>query len=489
MKKTILRWLCFTLAFTLAICPALANSWGLTGRLLTAVARDNRWGDYSTITRQQDDFAVMGGRYHNVLMQYKDGELFTYPLAVYQPADPFAKKVQLNLRSDGQVLDLTFGSHESYSFQLKRRFDTYWTADALIHAYVNGLNFQRDGYGFRVSDGEQEIFWQNNVLLDTFNIKLFPRSLEEVRHLNRMYALLDSAMETSTETGHLLEKTGKGTLPVYSAPDASSAWRAANGKAAVGMAGRLWAMGTIRNEKGEVYTKIRYEVSERTQRIGFIQKGDLLYDSIELTDSMIHVPLETRRDTWLTDDPMVSQYQQFYVPKGTQFTCMGLFDKEYAWVSAKAKNNSFVNGGKPVKNGNQIVWGYVPLRDLMISSSDPCRGTIEWDVMADYSGQWQFTAGGVGISDVLMLNPDGTWEGYTDQVIGGTWQLTHYNPSDGLYWADVPYEITFFQNNGSVTTLGFQPVDDGFSLLTWEGSGGYGPSDGTFAPPEEGANG
>jgi len=70
MKRHVLRWVSFVILFCLAVSPALANSWGLSGNLLEVVMEDGRWDDYSTISKQQGDFAVLGGRYHNVLMQH-----------------------------------------------------------------------------------------------------------------------------------------------------------------------------------------------------------------------------------------------------------------------------------------------------------------------------------------------------------------------------------------------------------------------------------
>ena len=492
MKKLVLRWVLLVILLCLAVSPALANSWGLKGDLLSVVMEDGRWDDYSTLCNQQGDFAVMGSRYHNVLMQYKDGGLLTYPLAVWQETDKLdVLSPKLEWNAADQLLTLSYGSGEVYVFALDYELDQYDIADALVYAEKDGLGFNRDGYGFTVSDGETVVYWQRNVLLKDFNIKLFPRSIQEVQHLNRMYALLNSGIQ-EMDDGASSVNIGTGTVPVYSAPFGESAWRAGKGKAAVGLSGQHWRMGEYINDQGEAYTRIRYEVSERTQRIGYVRTADL--NSIPIQANLfdtIHVPLEAQSDTWLTDDPRVSQYQQFYVPPGMPFICMGTYGMDYAWVAAKAKNNSFVDGGQIVKDGDQIVWGYVPLRDLTISSEDFLRTTIEWDVMARFAGHWVFAAGGVAVEDHLMLYADGTWEGYTDELTGGTWQITRYDPADGLYWADVPYEVTFFRDYGSVRTLGFQPHEDGssFSLLYWEGSGGYERLNEPFDPADAGGNG
>jgi len=488
MKRHVLRWVSFVILFCLAVSPALANSWGLSGNLLEVVMEDGRWDDYSTISKQQGDFAVLGGRYHNVLMQHKDGKLISHPLAVYQPDDEASKPT---LKFEDQLLTLSYGKNETYVFRLDYRFDTYFTDDVLAFAEVNGLTFNRDGYGFTVSDGESIVYWQRNVLLKDFNIRLMPHTIEEVLRLNRMYAVLDSG-RNAMDDGASSVNIGKGTAPVYSAPDDGS-WRSGKGKAAVGLSGQHWRMGDIITNEGEAYTRIRYEVSERTQRIGYVRTEDL--NSVPNKDNLIEpirVPVETWTGTWLTDDPRVSQYQQFYVPPGTQFTCMGTYGDDYAWVAAKIKNNSFVDGGKLMTDGNQTVWGYVPLKHLTISTADEYRNTIEWDRMAQFAGHWHFAAGGVGIADYLTLYADGTWEGYTgDAQAGGTWRLTRYDPADDLYWADVPYEITFMRDNGTVNIKGFWPEEDGngFSLLYWEGSGGYERMAEPHIPSKAGENG
>ena len=54
-----------------------------------------------------------------------------------------------------------------------------------------------------------------------------------------------------------------------------------------------------------------------------------------MQDDLINVDLVARRDTYLTDDPDVSQYPQFKIPDGTQLKCMATYDDEYAYVSAE----------------------------------------------------------------------------------------------------------------------------------------------------------
>ncbi len=478
MKK---RFLC---AAILLICfltsAALANSWGLKGDLLNAVMDDDRWSGYSTITKQAGNYAVMGARYHNVLMQYKDGELFTYPLAVfqprmalkeYQPMHALANKVQLLLQDD--LLTIVYDKEEFFTFR----------ADGLlISAHTNALNLEWKNGIYLVSSNDDTAIWQRSVYLSDFNIHLFPRTVEEISRLNLLYAALDNGNGV-IRLGAPSVNIGKGTAPVYSSPFGGSAWRAASGKAAVGLSGEHWRLGDYINADGEAYTQIRYEVSERTQRIGFVRTADLntVPNGNQMT-KLLCVNVEAAADTYLTDDPLVSQFQQFKVPAGTQFTCMGTYGLDYAWVSAEVKNGKFVAGG-------EIVWGYVPLRDLKLMDS-----AVEWDAMAQYAGEWHFVAGGNQAEDVLMLYADGTYRGYpysrpgmeTDGYSHGTWRLTEYNPQSNLYYADAPYEITFFNEDGSVNVKGFLPTETGFSLLFWEGGGGYERLTEPFSPSADG---
>ena len=102
-------------------------------------------------------------------------------------------------------------------------------------------------------------------------------------------------------------------------------------------------------------------------------------------------------DTWLTDDPDVSQYSQFKVPKGTQFTCMGLYNDYYAYVGAEVKNDKFVDGGA-------IIWGFVPVRDLK-----PMEQEKQPEAMDKLIGNWKVYAGGSMADDYLVFNSDGTF--------------------------------------------------------------------------------
>ena len=187
--------------------------------------------------------------------------------------------------------------------------------------------------------------------------------------------------------------------------------------------------------------------------------------------------VEATADTYLTDDPDVSQFRQFEVPKGTRFSCMGLYNNHYAYVSAEVKDGKFTDGGA-------VVWGFVPIRDLKVMEKE-----ILPEVMDQLVGCWIFDAGGNMADDYLVFSKDGTftaglrnWDLDTPERISdametsGTWYVTAYNPFMNLYWNQPPYQLTLIYNNGRVTIKGLSFNEEGFSLTSDEGGGGYIPA-------------
>ncbi|MGN0747573.1 MAG: hypothetical protein ACI4ML_12915, partial [Aristaeellaceae bacterium] len=84
MKR--MTWLTIlTLALCLLTAPALANQWGLTGKLYTLVSGAGAWDDYTALGDQAGDAAVLHSRYHNVLALAEDGGLRAFTKAVHQP--------------------------------------------------------------------------------------------------------------------------------------------------------------------------------------------------------------------------------------------------------------------------------------------------------------------------------------------------------------------------------------------------------------------
>ena len=475
MKRTSIL-LIMLLMFMGAAC-ASANSWGLRGDLLDKVSAVKAWNDYSTVCRQAGDAAVMGSRYHNALMMAEDGGLKVYTTAVYQPESPQARLV--SLEKDGDALILAYpkaGKGERYVFSPCQY--GYCLTLAMIGDFTMEL-VNEDGWErFKVYDGERESCLSWVPYLSRFNIELFPRSVDEVKHLNFMLAALDSGRQVLPEDGLCRSNVGKGTAPVYSAPFGESAWRAGKGKASVGLKGEFWTLKTFAGSDGEAYTLIKYDVSERTQRFGFVRSKEIKeeYD-FEMQGDLINVDLVARRDTYLTDDPDVSQYPQFKVPEGTQFKCMATYDDEYAYVSAEVKDGKLVSGG-------QIVWGFVPIMDLDVDPAGNYYGEVQPDAMNRLEGEWRFYAGGNQAQDRLIFYPDGTYQGIYakgddlgDEIDTGTYTVTKYNPDCNLYWNDPPYELMLTDEDGTVNikglSFGEHEGEETFSLTFWEGGGGY----------------
>lgn len=474
MMKRMTWLIILTLTFCLLTAPALANQWGLTGELYTLVSRAGAWDDYTALGDQAGNAAVLHTRYHNVLLLAEDGELLTSTKAVYQPED--SRDNDLRLTMTGDTLTITYGMEESYLFARKAGV---W---ALQQARIGGMTVTAEddsgwpAFSYLAEDENDRAVWPARVPLTDFNIRLFPRTVAEIVHLNLMHAALDSGedilgwRDEGGSRGLLRQNPGKGTVPVYAAPFGDSAWRAANGKAAAGLSGDIWLMRTVMNADGEAYACIRYDVSQRTQRIGYTPLSGLTgqWTPSEITDELLAVEVIATADTWLTDDPDVSQYPQLHLPKGAQLTCLGLYGEDYAYVSGETRDGRLVDGGA-------IVWGFVPLRDLALDvNADRFRSNIRTDVMARLDGIWHYDAGGSMAADYLTLYADGTYLGQNGaDIFHGSWYVNDYNPNWNLYWNDPPYEITLICDNGTVNVKGLTLDDDGFSLTNWEGSGGY----------------
>lgn len=464
------RALALLLALLLLPTSALANSWGLRGNLLTAVMADDRWDDYTDMD-EIGDIAAMRSRYHNALMlvRGKKAPLEVYTRALWQPDDN-QESARLTAVRDGFELRYE-KSGESFRFQLSD--DRYILTQARAGEMTYTMQEGNPGH-YDVTDGHRTATWyggHNGLSLGRFSIRLMPRTWEELLRLKTMLAALDSGRdvlgwwEDEASSGRLYTPGKKGTVPVYGAPT-DKAWRAGKGKASVSLKGDIHVLREWINDKGETWLHIRYEVSQRTHRFGFIKASQLPGYKVVGSDvyTAINVPVRTAVSTTLTDDPLVSQFSQFDLPAGVEMTCVGVFDDVYALVQTEI--------------GGKAAWLFAPLKDL-----EPVPGTVLPDVMAQLDGCWEYWAGGSMGPDHLRLNADGTFYNPAWPEDGGTWVVTAYDPARGKYWNDPPYEIAFFYHDGAVNIRGLsidEPVDtgdgiprDGFSLTNWEGGGGY----------------
>ncbi|MBE5780160.1 MAG: hypothetical protein E7331_12645 [Clostridiales bacterium] len=474
---------CFALILLLCLIPlpSLANSWGLRGDLLEAVMTVDTWNDYSTITKQVDNIAVMGSRYHNALMLVDDDVFHVYPTAVYQPGDDRGK--QISLSGDNDLFTLAYGDRESYTFMHNGQFHQ------LLRAVIGDFSITLDSNAscYRASMNDENLIVQHDFPLSRFNISLFPRSLEDVHRLN----LMDAALEPGSSllgsygqdlsSGIRLEGQGTGNAPVYSAPFGESSWRAAKGKAAVSLKGEMWAHALYTNNEGDSYALIHYDVSERTQRYGFISAGQLSLDLDTLPRLYpLQMPLRAIRATYLTDDPLVSQYRQFEAPEGTLFTCLGLLNDDYAYVSAEVRDGHFADGG-------EIVWGFVPVKDLELFTSP-----VSDFASLPLCGRWLYHSGLEALHGALILNEDGTYlcdEEFTvsSQLMSspsGTWTLCENNPDNALFAHEYSHVIIFTANSGEVFVRGLRFEDQALILGGAQGFGCYMMDTPAYSPEE-----
>lgn len=384
---------------------------------------------------------------------------------------------RLSLRTrDGEAI-LTYGESERYVFADSGA--GYRLKEAAVGSFrMAAAETDWGSECYEASEGGERAVWMRPIGLDGFEIDLFPRSVEEVRHLNFMLAALNSGAQAmvwslSDGPGAHYSGVGKGTAPVYSAPFGDSAWRAAEGKAAVGLKGEFWVLGAFVPEEGEPYVCIRYDIGERMQRIGYVRAADIGYSCGEQESGFINVDVVAIADTDLTDDPDVSRCPQIHVPEGTQLTCIALYNDQYAYVSGEVRKGRFADGGA-------IVWGFVPLRDLAIDPNGNHAPVACEEAAARLIGAWTYYAGGSQAQDELIFNPDGTYTGITTfenrrLIDTGTWSVSAYNPACRLYWNEPRYELTLRDADGTanVRGLSFEEGEEAFSLTDWEGSGGY----------------
>ena len=464
------RFFALMLFFCLIPLPGLANSWGLKGELLEAVMAVDTWNDYSTISSQKDNIAVMGSRYHNALMLMDHGELAVYSTAVYQPDDSRARKVSLS--GDNDLFTLSYGDEESYTFM------DNGSRYILLKADIGDFSIVLDSSVpcYHASQNGESLIVQFDFPLSGFNINLFPRSLEEVRHLNLMNAALAAPIHffdcnhSGKPVGLYLDGPGEGTVPVYSSPYGDSAWRAAKGKAAVSLKGELWGHGVINDSDGLSYLLIHYDVSERTQRYGYIC-ADSIPDAEDFLPHIypMQMPLRATRSTYLTDDPAVSQFQQFEVPEGALLTCLSLYNQDYAYVSAEVRDGEIASGG-------QIVWGFVPLRDLELFA-EPVN--VASDV--PFLGRFLYHSGSEALHGCIVLNGDGTYfcddefrtENQRMTSTGGTWALYENNPDHAVFAHEYTHVIVFTSSEGEVFVRGLRFEDNTLTLGGSEGFGCY----------------
>lgn len=402
MKKFLLTTVSCLLILSLCTA-ALANEWGLRGGIYDIVADDNRYDGYHAVADDGNkqrwigshvNHAVMQNRYHAVLIAaVRDGKVWeaetVSTTAVFQPGaipEGFPNTPTLRHQDDGFVL--SYGDEEVYTFY-RDEDAKYYLHRAEFRQnewYANSLMEQPEGMLFWQS-GPGEVFvpvgdalWETaSISLEEFNIAQMPRSMAEVRNINIVSAAIASEQVAPMTAISTLAGSKNGrTLPVYSAPDAAS-FRAGSGKASVSLKEDVTVYGTA-----DGWTLISYEVSPRTSRFGYIEGDYADGAALELG----RVELIAAADTFLTDDPFVSQYAHVQIEKGMELTGLTKCGEYYAYCEFSL--------------GGQVYRGFVPLKDLTTKydhgmsfdhqindGTAPLMADVRWDVMDALVGKWE----------------------------------------------------------------------------------------------------
>lgn len=314
---------------------------------------------------------------------------------------------------------------------------------------------------------------------------MMPESIEDVARMNRAMTLLPQSQYFAVT----LENVGTGTLPVYTAPS-TKAHRAASGKASVGLSGEVVVL-----DWRDGWMMLFYELGGGRARVGWVQERRELIRTLENAgyeeedfDSGIHrwgrMPAIAARLTSLSDNPNDQGEVLMTLEEGEAFTCLGRWGSLFAYVETE------FNG--------KIARGFVPLRDVEIAEPQEDAQAI-----AQLAGtSWVFYAGGNMFADFQHYQADGMaagggynydaggwfpegqgWDLEPEMIDG--WQaaaytVSRYDPAWGLFWADVPYMITYTYENGRVDRYGLRFDGEALSLYTSEGSGGFMPYTGAL---------
>lgn len=471
MKKLrILLILCLTLAVTLP--AASANSWNLSGQLLAMVEQTHDYDDYYAMVSDYNRKAatthtILTSRYHNQLVavdEVKDGwkDAIFSTTAVYQPSE-LDETGYPKITRTKSGFELAYPDiDERYCFELTRNNEG-GAVYTLTEAQMGGVTVERQAeYFYLVTLGDDNAVWAVEVTLENFNIHNMPkRGPDDVRRINEANEGLQylAYLYPQVVSG---QTSGKKSYAVYSAPDTSS-YRAAKGKASVSTGDDYNLYLTVGD-----WSLIEYRVSLRTSRFGWAQLGN---HGDETTEDLVRVPMLTAYDTYLTDDPNVSEYHQAELPAGTKLTALS-HPNGWAYIYVEAT----VDG--------KITRGFVPQRDVVFDDVELP------DEEAKIVGSWQFDGGSEIWYEYLRLDADGRF--YTSDAAGaqpyhGTWSVVQTPEDSNLYWhgtARVP-TIVLRCTDGMTYRYGMSfdekvEITDGvfcksLSFLNSEGGGGFSP--------------
>ena len=397
-------FLCAVLALTLLTPAALANSWGLkSGMILNAVSKTHDYDEYTALAQLKlpdGEVAVMASRYHAVLLYaYRDEngklQMDAYHTAVKQPEEKDYKKVKLQAESPGFVLK--YSDMDLHFFPLVGNLrQTYTLQNGRIGELTlqpGGVNSESTGW-LTCSDGSKTVNWaagdEGCPDLTELNLRLFPRTMDELGAIMELKSIVGPQCEILGlgDGEEVPGDAGAATVPVYSAPSESSV-RFAKGKASVNLRGPVKLYGLSRDEG---WVLIEYEVSDRTSRFGYVKRSDLprsMAQTQTMIFSSIDMPVTITKDTYLTDDPNVSQYHQMTLKSGDGVRLLGLQGAFYAYIETTLD-------GKTVR-------GFVPAACVRY----PLPTEKAPEIAARLVGDWESNGGGEVLGIYTAFLTDG----------------------------------------------------------------------------------
>ena len=359
---------------------------------------------------------------------------------------------------------------EEYTYALRKNLLTGEARAVFSRGEANGLTFELDDDRYTVTDaaGETTVWGAEEIARDGFCADLLPRSLDEVRRMNRVMAYLaDDALSGTWATVELRQNR---TVPVYAAPS-EDAWRGANGRAAVSLAGPFTLLASFGNEG---WWLIEYETGGGARRVGYIPQQ--AYDrAVPYGWWLIPMTLPLCEDATMTDDPHGARREIARFAAGESLTVLGYYDGLWAYAQTEID-------GKTAR-------GFVPLRALTTPEEEPLT-----DVMAELTGEWAFAGGGevLGLAGVIFSGDGRLCSCTTDDdesifpaehlIPDGTWQTyAVYESPDRVYGEGVPYVLEITCGDGTVRRYSLEWIDasearsgrDTLGVYVGEGGGFY----------------
>ena len=359
---------------------------------------------------------------------------------------------------------------EEFSYTIRTNWVTGEARSVFSGGEVHGLTFALEDERYTVTDaaGEAAVWGAEGIARDGFCAGLLPRSLEEVRRMNRVMAYLaDDALSGTWATVDLGQNR---TVPVYAAP-LEDAWRGANGRAAVSFAEPFTLLASFGNEG---WWLIEYETGDGARRVGYIPQQ--AYDrAVPYGWWLIAMTLPLCEDATMTDDPHGARREIARFAAGESLTVLGYYDGLWAYAQTEID-------GKTAR-------GFVPLRALTTPEEELLMG-----VMAELTGEWAFAGGGevLGLAGVVFSDDGRLCSCTTDDdesifpaehlIPDGTWQTyAVYESPDRVYGEGVPYVLEITCGDGTVRRYSLEWIDasearsgrDTLGVYVGEGGGFY----------------